>query len=44
MEGLGDNRILFFPSGVLSFQFTDEFDRRLNRLVHAVERVRTSCK
>jgi CubicO group peptidase (beta-lactamase class C family) len=44
MEGLGDNRLLFFPSGVLSFQFTDEFDRRLNRLIRAVERMRTSCK
>lgn len=42
MEGLGHNRILFFPSGIISFQFTDEFDRELSRLVRAVERVRSS--
>ena len=40
MEGLGDNRIVFFPTGAISFQFTDEFDDELNRLVRAVERVR----
>jgi len=44
MEGLGDNRVLFFPSGLLSFQFTDEFDDKFNRLVRAVERVRSSCR
>lgn len=42
MEGLGDNRIVFFPSGLISFQFTDEFDDGLNELVRAVERVRSS--
>mgnify|MGYP006292956877 CR=1 FL=1 len=40
MEGLGDNRIIFFPSDTVSFQFTDEFDDRLNELVRGVERVR----
>lgn len=44
MEGLGDNRILFFPSGVISFQFTDEFDKKFGRLARAVESVRTSCQ
>ena len=44
MEGLGDNRILFFPSGVISFQFTDEFDKEFDELVHAVEGVRSSCQ
>lgn len=43
MEGLGDNRILLFPSGVITFQFTDEFDRKFDQLARAVERVRTSC-
>jgi hypothetical protein len=43
MEGLGDNRIVIFPSGVISLQFTDEFDRKLNRLAAAVEAIRTSC-
>lgn len=42
MEGLGDNRIIFFPSGLISFQFTDEFDEEFNQLVRAVERVRRS--
>jgi CubicO group peptidase (beta-lactamase class C family) len=44
MEGLGDNRILFFPSGLISFQFTDEFDDKLNELVRAVEGVRSSSQ
>ena len=44
MEGLGDNRIMFFPGGVISFQFTDEFDGGFNRLVRAVERVGASCR
>lgn len=39
MEGLGDNRVVFFPSGVITFQFTDEFDDEFNRFVQAVERV-----
>ena len=43
MEGLGDNRIVIFPSGVISLQFTDEFDRKLKRFVRAVEDIRTSC-
>jgi CubicO group peptidase (beta-lactamase class C family) len=43
MEGLGDNRVLFFPSGLISFQFTDEFDDKFNQLVRAVERIRSSC-
>lgn len=43
MEGLGDNRIVFFPSGAVSFQFTDEFDDHLRRLARAVEGVRSSC-
>ena len=43
MEGLGDNRVVFFPSGVISFQFTDEFDKKVDRLARAIERVRSSC-
>lgn len=43
MEGLGDNRIIFFPSGAVSFQFTDEFDDDLKPLIRAVERVQDSC-
>ncbi len=43
MEGLGDNRVAFFPNGAISLQFTDEFDEELDRLVNAVERVRASC-
>lgn len=43
MEGLGDNRIIFLPSGVITFQFTDEFDDELPRLVRAVEGLRSSC-
>jgi hypothetical protein len=44
MEGLGENRILFFPSGVITFQFTDEFDNDFARLVRAVERQWSSCR
>jgi hypothetical protein len=44
MEGLGDNRIIFFPSGVISFQFTDEFDSKIDQLVRAMEKVRASCQ
>lgn len=43
MEGLGDNRVIFFPSGIISFQFTDEFDDDFKRLVRAVEGVQSSC-
>ncbi|GAB5521246.1 MAG: hypothetical protein RhofKO_34970 [Rhodothermales bacterium] len=43
MEGLGDNRVIFFPSGIISFQFTDEFDRNIKLWVRAVEQVRSSC-
>lgn len=43
MEGLGDNRIIFFPSGATSFQFTDEFDGQIKRLVRAVEGIQSSC-
>jgi hypothetical protein len=43
MEGLGDNRVIFFPSGVISFQFTDEFDDDFKRLVRAVEGMESSC-
>lgn len=39
MEGLGDNRVIVFPSGAISFQFTDEFDDELKELVRAVEGV-----
>ncbi len=44
MEGLGDNRIIFFPSGAVSFQFTDEFDCQFKPLVRAVERLASSCE
>ena len=40
MEGLGETRILFFPSGLISFQFTDEFENDFVRFARAVERLR----
>ncbi|MCB1020453.1 MAG: serine hydrolase [Bryobacterales bacterium] len=44
MEGLGDNRVIFFPSGLISFQFTDELDKELDEMVRAVEGIRSSCR
>lgn len=43
MEGLGDNRVVLFPSGAVSLQFTDEFDDDFKELVRAVEGLHSSC-
>lgn len=43
MQGYGGNHVLFMPSGVIVFRFTDEHGEDIEPLVQGVERVRSSC-
>ncbi len=42
MQGYGGNHILFMPSGVVVFRFTDEHQEDIEPLVRSVERVNSS--
>ena len=44
MEGHGSNHIIILPSGAIILRFMDEFDRDIDTIIEAVERVRPSCQ
>lgn len=43
MLGYGGNYVLFLPSRAVIFRFMDEYDLDINKLVQAVEKVKSSC-
>jgi len=44
MLGYGGNYVTFLPSNVIIIRFMDENDYYIDPLVHAVEKIKTSCK
>jgi hypothetical protein len=43
MLGFGEHYVVFLPSGAILFRFYDEHDLNIDRLIKAVENIRTSC-
>ncbi len=43
MLGFGENYVVFLPSGAIIFRFLDEHDLNIDKLIRAVENIRSSC-
>jgi CubicO group peptidase (beta-lactamase class C family) len=43
MLGFGENYVVFLPSGAIIFRFYDEHDLDIDKLIRAVEKMRSSC-
>ena len=44
MLGFGENYVVFLPSKAIVFRFYDEHDMKIERLIKAVEKIKSSCK
>lgn len=44
MLGFGENYVVFLPSNVIIFRFLDEHDLNIDKLIKAVERLKSLCQ
>lgn len=43
MLGFGENYVIFLPSKAIIFRFLDEHDMKIDKLIKAVEKIKSSC-